>query len=230
MARALVQRDMGRFDEALRTLAYAQQLLPGDAEVVIQQALTYGSMDKLPDAVRLLRQALAIDTENVNAGFWLSYFLLHRRRFREAFDAAERLLEITPESLPAYLLRGVALHGLRRHRQAEDDLARVRAGEPGLLAAGKPCPECGYAMHEVHATAGALPLTVDICSHCTMVWFDPREYDALRHGLARALVQFDESLRKTLREHGMLTRDPRVKERKKYGRKRARRGFQFSKR
>jgi len=53
---------------------------------------------------------------------------------------------------------------------------------------------------------------------------------AIRHGIARALVQYDESLRKTLRAHGMLTRDPRVKERKKYGRKRARRGFQFSKR
>ncbi len=53
---------------------------------------------------------------------------------------------------------------------------------------------------------------------------------AIRHGLARALVQYDEALRKVLRAHGMLTRDPRVKERKKYGRKRARRGFQFSKR
>lgn len=53
---------------------------------------------------------------------------------------------------------------------------------------------------------------------------------AIRHGIARALCQYDETLRKTLRAHGMMTRDPRVKERKKYGRKRARRGFQFSKR
>ncbi len=53
---------------------------------------------------------------------------------------------------------------------------------------------------------------------------------AIRHGIARALVQYDDTLRKALRVHGMLTRDPRVKERKKYGRKRARRGFQFSKR
>lgn len=53
---------------------------------------------------------------------------------------------------------------------------------------------------------------------------------AVRHGIARALLQYDESLRKLLRTYGMLTRDPRVKERKKYGRKRARRGFQFSKR
>lgn len=53
---------------------------------------------------------------------------------------------------------------------------------------------------------------------------------ALRHGIAKALVLMDEALRPTLRRAGLLTRDPRAKERKKYGRKRARRGFQFKKR
>ena len=53
---------------------------------------------------------------------------------------------------------------------------------------------------------------------------------ALRHGIARALVVWNEELRPILRRHGLLTRDPRAKERKKYGRKRARRGFQFRKR
>jgi len=53
---------------------------------------------------------------------------------------------------------------------------------------------------------------------------------ALRHGIARALAKMDENLRVTLRREGFLTRDPRVKERKKYGRKRARRRFQYSKR
>lgn len=53
---------------------------------------------------------------------------------------------------------------------------------------------------------------------------------AVRLGIARALVELDENLRKPLRTGGMLTRDPRVKERKKYGRKKARRGFQFVKR
>ena len=53
---------------------------------------------------------------------------------------------------------------------------------------------------------------------------------ALRHGIAKALVAFNEELRPSLRAMDALTRDPRVKERKKYGRKRARRGFQFSKR
>lgn len=53
---------------------------------------------------------------------------------------------------------------------------------------------------------------------------------AVRLGIARALLQYDEDLRKPLRMGGFLTRDPRIKERKKYGRKKARRGFQFVKR
>jgi small subunit ribosomal protein S9 len=53
---------------------------------------------------------------------------------------------------------------------------------------------------------------------------------AVRHGIARALLSMDESLREVLRKQGLLTRDPREKESKKYGRKRARKRFQFSKR
>ncbi|MCC6731543.1 MAG: 30S ribosomal protein S9 [Chthonomonadales bacterium] len=53
---------------------------------------------------------------------------------------------------------------------------------------------------------------------------------AVRHGISKALLEADPDLRPALRKLGFLTRDPRVKERKKYGRKRARRGFQFSKR
>lgn len=53
---------------------------------------------------------------------------------------------------------------------------------------------------------------------------------ALRHGISKALIIADPELRPVLRRNGFLTRDPRVKESKKYGHKRARRGFQFSKR
>ena len=53
---------------------------------------------------------------------------------------------------------------------------------------------------------------------------------ALRHGISKALIEASPDLRPPLRKGGFLTRDPRVKESKKYGRKRARRGFQFSKR
>ena len=53
---------------------------------------------------------------------------------------------------------------------------------------------------------------------------------AIRHGLSRALLQYDEDLRPELKKAGFLTRDPRMKERKKYGLKGARRAPQFSKR
>ncbi len=53
---------------------------------------------------------------------------------------------------------------------------------------------------------------------------------AIRHGIARALLQFEDSLRPALKKAGYLTRDPRMKERKKYGLKAARRAPQFSKR
>ena len=53
---------------------------------------------------------------------------------------------------------------------------------------------------------------------------------AIRHGLAKALLQADESYRPALKKAGFLTRDPRMKERKKYGLKAARRAPQFSKR
>jgi small subunit ribosomal protein S9 len=53
---------------------------------------------------------------------------------------------------------------------------------------------------------------------------------AVRHGIARALLEFNGELRKKLKRAGLLTRDPRTKERKKYGQKGARKRFQFSKR
>ncbi|HEV2434700.1 MAG TPA: 30S ribosomal protein S9 [Verrucomicrobiae bacterium] len=54
--------------------------------------------------------------------------------------------------------------------------------------------------------------------------------DAVRHGIARALLQFDANLRGTLKAEGLLTRDSRMKERKKYGQPGARKRFQYSKR
>jgi small subunit ribosomal protein S9 len=53
---------------------------------------------------------------------------------------------------------------------------------------------------------------------------------AVRHGLAKALVNYEPDLRPVLKKEGFLTRDPRIVERKKYGKRKARRSFQFSKR
>ena len=54
--------------------------------------------------------------------------------------------------------------------------------------------------------------------------------EAMRHGISRALVLFDEELRKKLKKAGFLKRDPRVKERRKFGLKKARKAPQWSKR
>jgi small subunit ribosomal protein S9 len=53
---------------------------------------------------------------------------------------------------------------------------------------------------------------------------------AVRHGITRALLEYNNDLRRTLKQAGLVTRDPRIKERKKYGQKGARKRFQFSKR
>jgi small subunit ribosomal protein S9 len=53
---------------------------------------------------------------------------------------------------------------------------------------------------------------------------------AIRHGITRALLEFNSDLRPALKHAGLITRDPRIKERKKYGQKGARKRFQFSKR
>ncbi len=53
---------------------------------------------------------------------------------------------------------------------------------------------------------------------------------AIRHGITRALLEYNADLRPTLKHAGLITRDPRIKERKKYGQKGARKRFQFSKR
>ena len=54
--------------------------------------------------------------------------------------------------------------------------------------------------------------------------------EAIRHGITRALIVYDEGLKATLRRHGLVTRDSRIKESKKYGLKRARRAPQYTKR
>jgi small subunit ribosomal protein S9 len=53
---------------------------------------------------------------------------------------------------------------------------------------------------------------------------------AIRHGITRALIEYNNELRPALKQAGLVTRDPRIKERKKYGQKGARKRFQFSKR
>jgi small subunit ribosomal protein S9 len=78
---------------------------------------------------------------------------------------------------------------------------------------------------EVTDTSGRF----DVIAHCKGGGISGQA-GAIRHGISKALLELNPEFRPILRKLGFLTRDPRVKERKKFGRKRARRGFQFSKR
>ncbi len=89
---------------------------------------------------------------------------------------------------------------------------------------------------ELHRQSALLPLTVTKMEGKFDIYAKIHgggksgQTGAMQLGLARALVEFDEALRNPLREANLLTRDPRMVERKKYEKKKARKRFQFSKR
>ncbi len=124
-------------------------------------------------------------------------------------------------------------YGLGRRKSA---VARVRLypGNGKVLVNGKPADEViprEFAREDmlrplaVTEMLGAFNVQVKVAGGGISGWAG-----AIRHGLARALVAADEGYRRPLRAHGLLTRDPRVKERKKPGLKRARKAAQFTKR
>lgn len=125
-------------------------------------------------------------------------------------------------------------YGLGRRKSA---IARVRLypnGNGAIVINGKPLEDVfGLVSHrqtvqEVFQNTdnvGKFNVTVKIQGGGVHGWAD-----AIRHGIARALLVLDENLRPVLRRYGYLTRDPRVKERKKYGLKRARKAPQYTKR
>jgi small subunit ribosomal protein S9 len=115
-------------------------------------------------------------------------------------------------------------------------VARVRLtpGSGNVVVNGKPMAEyfnseslCGFVnqVFTVSETAGKF----DVAANCDGGGM-AGQAGALRHGIARALIGYDEELRAALKKAGMVTRDARVKERKKSGQPGARRRFQFSKR
>ena len=111
---------------------------------------------------------------------------------------------------------------------------RVRAGSGKITVNSKPLSE--YFVNEQHQNA--VTSTLDAVEHSDSVDVLVRvngggmtgQSGAVRMGLARALVSYNESLHESLRDGGFLTRDSRMKERKKPGLRGARRGVQFSKR
>lgn len=110
----------------------------------------------------------------------------------------------------------------------------MRPGSGSVLVNGKPVEE--YFPLARHRGLVEAPFQVTECEGMYDALVRVRgggitgQAEATRMGLARALLGFDEDRRTTLRANGMLTRDPRIVERKKPGRPKARKRFQFSKR
>jgi small subunit ribosomal protein S9 len=115
-------------------------------------------------------------------------------------------------------------------------VARVRllVGSGKVVVNGRPFEN--YFLTDTLRTVALRPLTLTETANKFDVQVNVRgggptgQAGAFRHGLARALLQADPTLRPTLKADGLLTRDPRMKERKKYGQPGARKRFQYSKR
>lgn len=115
-------------------------------------------------------------------------------------------------------------------------IAQVRlfAGEGGIIVNGKPYTELFPRLEHRRMIEGPLSSTDMMGKFRVEVKVVgggvTGQAGAIRHGIARALVRESEVLKPTLRKEGFLTRDPRVKERKKYGLRRARKAPQYTKR
>ena len=127
----------------------------------------------------------------------------------------------------------VQYYGTGRRKSA---IARVflRPGSGEVKVNGKPFET--YFVTEQQRVSAKRPLaltettaTFDVVTRVTGGGVNAQA-DAVKMGIARALLEFNIELRKTLKSDGLLTRDARSKERKKYGQKGARKRFQFSKR
>jgi small subunit ribosomal protein S9 len=127
----------------------------------------------------------------------------------------------------------VQYYGTGRRKSA---IARVflRPGSGGFTVNGKPFET--YFVTEQQRVSAKKPLVISETGATFDVLTTVRgggvaaQADAVKMGIARALLVFNIELRKTLKAEGFLTRDARIKERKKYGQKGARKRFQFSKR
>jgi len=128
---------------------------------------------------------------------------------------------------------GKQFYGTGRRREA---IARVyiKAGPAGFTVNGRPVEE--YFRNVSWHTSAVEPLKFTQTADQVEVKAIVKgggvggQAGAVRMGLSRALARFNPELRPALRTNGFLTRDPRMKERKKYGQKGARRRFQYSKR
>ena len=127
----------------------------------------------------------------------------------------------------------VQYYGTGRRKSA---VARVflRPGSGEFKVNGKACDEYFVTPSQRTSAKQPLLLTETVANFNVLANVSgggvAGQADAVRLGITRALMEFNAELRKKLKVEGMVTRDPRAKERKKYGQKGARKRFQFSKR
>ncbi len=127
----------------------------------------------------------------------------------------------------------VYFYGTGRRKTA---VARVRVfpGTGQIVINGKPMAETFTRLALQSVITAPLRVLNTLGKYSVMVKVNgggvSGQAGAISHGMARALVRADESFKPALRRAGLLTRDPRVKERKKYGLKRARKAPQYTKR
>lgn len=123
--------------------------------------------------------------------------------------------------------------GLGR-RKSSVARVRIKPGAGAYIVNGKPMEEFFCTLQDRDRAMAPLRTTESLDSYDVFVNVQgggiTGQSGAVQLGLSRALKEANPTVFETLREHGLLTRDSRMKERKKYGRRGARRGFQFSKR
>ena len=123
--------------------------------------------------------------------------------------------------------------GLGRRKSAVAR-ARIKPGSGSFIVNGKPMND--YFVTTQERRAAMAPLQATESADAYDVWVNVHgggpmgQSGAVTLGLARAIRELNPSTYEVLKEEGLMTRDARMKERKKYGRRGARRGFQFSKR
>ncbi|MGC8549498.1 MAG: 30S ribosomal protein S9 [Acidobacteriaceae bacterium] len=127
----------------------------------------------------------------------------------------------------------IQYYGTGRRKSA---IARVflRPGSGNFTVNGKPFETYFVTEQQRVSARKSLALTETLATFDVVTTVNgggvAAQADAVKMGSARALLEFNAELRKTLKTEGLLTRDSRIKERKKYGQKGARKRFQFSKR
>ena len=124
-------------------------------------------------------------------------------------------------------------HGTGRRKTAVAQV-KLMSGTGAIIINGTPYDEAFPSLEHQRSILQPLMVTECLSKYNAVVKVagggTSGQSDAISHGIARALLRANENLRPVLRQNGLLTRDPRVKERKKVGLKRARKAPQYTKR